>query len=300
MSKPLKKGGEGGFDTPMKKTTQPTSSRQGASFAQADAAGRFLAVIPARGGSTGLPGKNRMKLRGISLVARAVLIARQIPEIRWIQVSTDDDAIAGEAEQAGVEVPFRRPPELSGGEVPMVEVLRHVAGWFQAHVGERCEGLVLLQPTSPMRKLKDVQGALSLFREARKTDPRVAAVHTVSRVPEPYMPGNLRRLSRDRDGLWRIGEGPAFGNGKPGRSNRFDTGPVYYRTGAAVVLDMDRLDALTLNRGLVLPYFLDRPLVSIDSLYDLLRIEHFEGSLEPPFETGDSAERRSADGSERK
>jgi len=237
---------------------------------------RFLAVIPARGGSSGLPGKNLKRLRGISLVARAVRIAMRIEEIRWIFVSTDDEAIAREAEKAGASVPFLRPPELSGGEVPMVKVLRHALGWFRENVKEPCDGLVLLQPTSPMRRSAHVRKAISLFKEARKDDPQTAAVHAVSPVPRAFKPGRMRRLERDSNGLLRVGAAPY----------PFDDGTdLYYRNGAAIVLDPDKIDALTLNEGRVVPYVLDRPLVSIDSMFDLLSIEHCAGELEPePWE----------------
>lgn len=234
----------------------------------------FLAVIPARGGSTGLPGKNLKNLRGISLVARAVLIARRIEEIRWILVSTDDEAIAREAEKAGASAPFFRSPELSGGEVPMVQVLRHALGWFRDNVKEGCDGLVLLQPTSPMRRSAHVRDAISLFKKARKADPQTSAVHTVSPVPSAFMPGRMQRLYRDAGGLLRIGAA-SFPSGRSSGT------PLYYRNGAAVVLDPDRLDALTLNNGRVVPNILDRPLVSIDSIFDLLYIEHCAGGLEP-------------------
>lgn len=237
---------------------------------------RFLAMIPARGGSTGLPGKNRRRLRGISLVARAVRIARRVEAIRWILVSTDDEVIAREAEEAGASVPFFRPPELSGGEVPMVRVLRHALGWFREHVNEPCDGLVLLQPTSPMRRSAHVREAISRFRKAREDDPQTAAVHTVSPVPRAFRPGRMRRLDRDSNGLLRVG-GASFPHD--------EETDLYYRNGAAIVLDPERIDALTLHEGRVVPYVLDRALVSIDSMYDLLLIEHCAGELEPePWE----------------
>lgn len=214
-------------------------------------------------------------------MARAVLIARQIEDIRWILVSTDDEAIGREAEKAGAGFPFYRPPELSGGEVPMVQVLRHALGWFRDNIKERCDGLVLLQPTSPMRRSAHVRDAISIFKEARKIDPRTAAVHSVSPVPEAFMPGRMRRLHRDEDGLLRVGAASYPSNTASNHSGRTSGMPLYYRNGAAIVLDPDRLDALTLNEGRVVPYILDRPLVSIDSIFDLLYIEHCAGELEP-------------------
>lgn len=241
---------------------------------------RFLAVVPARGGSSGLPGKNLKKVRGISLVSRSVLVARRIEEIRWILVSTDDGAIAREAEEAGASVPFFRPPELSGGEVPMVLVLRHAVEWFRENNKEHLDGLVLLQPTSPMRTSTHVREAISLFEASRKSDPRTAAVISVSPVPPAFMPEQMRRLDKCDEGLWRVGKAGVSVAGRPGGGMDAE-GPLFYRNGAAVVLDPDRLDALTLNDGPVIPYVVDRPLVSIDSMFDLLYVEHCGGSLEP-------------------
>ena len=242
--------------------------------------GRFLAVIPARGGSRGLPGKNRMAVQGIGLVARAVEIAQRVEAIRWIVASTDDEAIALQAKRAGALVPFLRPPELSGSRTPMVDVLEHALSWFRSsdRAGEGpCEGLVLLQPTSPMRKSAQVADAVRLFSEARRRGEDVAAVHTVSRVPDRFLPWNL----------WRAAEtggeagGSCGGFRRAGEERRDRRGPLLYRNGVAVVLDPGRLHALTLREGRVLPYRIEMEIPTIDTLLDLLTVEHLGGALEP-------------------
>lgn len=247
---------------------------------------RFVGIIPARGGSVGLPRKNLMEVQGISLIARAVLIAKMIKEIEWIIVSTDDKEIALEAERAGATIPFLRPKYLSREDTPMISVLEHALGWFRSSisdVGHLCEGVILLQPTSPMRKTDHIIGAINLYIQSRREGIKVAGVHTVSPVPEKNAPWNLWRIENNEmkkdDG--RI---ESTRMNKIGSLNRSG---LYYRNGAAVVLDPNCLSALTLAERPVLPYVIELPLVTIDTLFDLLYIEYCSGRLEPdPFEIG--------------
>jgi CMP-N-acetylneuraminic acid synthetase len=248
---------------------------------------RFLGVIPARGGSVGLPGKNLMEVQGISLIARTVLIAQKIREIQWIIVSTDDEDIAKEAERAGANIPFKRPIHLARSDTPMVEVLKHAVDWFCSSISDAnaaCDGVVLLQPTSPMRKREHVTGAIDLYVRSRMAGWDVAGIHTVSPVPEDRSPWNLWRCEENTHHPKRaIGRG--FPMVKMGEKRTNDQ--LYYRNGAAVILDPEHLEALTLARGPVIPYIIDRPLVTIDSIFDLLTIECCGERLEPdPLEIG--------------
>src|SRR3989304_4564407 len=86
---------------------------------------RLLAVIPARGGSKGLPGKNIRPLAGIPLIAHSILLARLCPEIDRLAVSTDSPEIAAVAKQYGADVPFMRPAELARDDSPSWPVVRH-------------------------------------------------------------------------------------------------------------------------------------------------------------------------------
>jgi CMP-N,N'-diacetyllegionaminic acid synthase len=125
---------------------------------------RILALVPARGGSQRVPGKNLRVLGGRSLLAWSIEAARGITEICDILVSTDDEAIAAAARQAGALVPWLRPAELASDTATAVEVCLHALDWYQSHRGAP-DGLLLLQPTSPLRRRATVERGIRLFDE---------------------------------------------------------------------------------------------------------------------------------------
>jgi CMP-N,N'-diacetyllegionaminic acid synthase len=117
---------------------------------------RVLAVVPARGGSKGVPLKNLREVGGRSLVARVGDVVRQVPEIDRVVVSTEHEGIAKAAEQAGIAAPFRRPDPLCGDRVGDTDVLTHALEATEAIDGIRYDIIVMLQPTSPLRTPGDV------------------------------------------------------------------------------------------------------------------------------------------------
>lgn len=125
---------------------------------------RVLYLIPARGGSKGVVGKNLRLVGGIPLVGRAartaVAAARQIGGSFRVVCSTDDPTIAKAAQEWGAETPFVRPEELASDGAPTVDVVLHAL----ESLGESFGAVVLLQPTSPLTEVADVAGALKLFR----------------------------------------------------------------------------------------------------------------------------------------
>lgn len=121
-----------------------------------------IATICARGGSTGLPGKNIRPLFGLPLIAHTIEHARRTPGIDHIFVSTDDDAIADAAREAGAEVPFRRPAELATSTAPKLPVIRHLVEGVEA-LGVQVERIVDLDPTSPLRSVEDVSTCLQML-----------------------------------------------------------------------------------------------------------------------------------------
>lgn len=232
-----------------------------------------VAVIPARGGSKGLPGKNLAKVQGRSLVERAILVAKNVKAIKRIIVSTDDEEIAEHARQVGAEVPYLRPPELSKDDTPMVAVLSHIRSWLRSDNNDgrqSIDAIILLAPTSPMRRSEEVAGAIDLYFSLRNKYIQIGAVHTVSPVPACYQPQYFWKAVTRENGI------PVMNRNKTYGVNR----QYYYRNGAAVVLDPNRIEALNIKRWQVYPFIIDRPLVSIDSEFDRLRVEH-SGSLEP-------------------
>jgi N-acylneuraminate cytidylyltransferase len=131
---------------------------------------RVLAMIPARGGSKGLPGKNLRHLGGLPLIAHPILMARMCPEITRAIVSTDSDQIAVAAKEHGGDVPFMRPPELAKDDTPMWPVIRHALQAVEQQEGRLYDEVLLIDPTSPARLPEDIAGAFKLLRSKPDAD----------------------------------------------------------------------------------------------------------------------------------
>ena len=131
---------------------------------------RLLAVIPARGGSKGLPGKNIRPLSGVPLIAHTVMFAQLCPEIDRCIVSTDSPEIADVAKTYGADVPFLRPPELAQDETPICPVLRHALDHAEKEDGVTYDFLMLLDGTAPTREPRDIAKAFAKLREQPDAD----------------------------------------------------------------------------------------------------------------------------------
>ena len=128
---------------------------------------RILALIPARGGSKRLPGKNIRILGDKPLINWSIEVARSTPEICEVLVSTNDPEIALIAKAAGASVPWLRPEILSTDVATSVDVTLHALDWFERENGP-VEGLLLLQPTSPFRTRESIQQGIKLFEKHNK------------------------------------------------------------------------------------------------------------------------------------
>jgi CMP-N,N'-diacetyllegionaminic acid synthase len=133
-------------------------------------AAKVLAVIPARGGSKGLPGKNIRPFAGLPLIAHSILCAKMCPGVSRVIVSTDSDAIAARALEYGAEVPFRRPAELAGDTAAMWPVIKHALNESETVFKESYDAVVLLDPTSPARLPTDIAAALSTLASDDQCD----------------------------------------------------------------------------------------------------------------------------------
>lgn len=131
---------------------------------------KLLAVIPARGGSKGLPGKNIRPFAGHPLIAHSILMARMTSEIDRIVVTTDDPKIAKVAADYDIEIPFMRPKELAGDDTPMWLVVKHALREIESIEKQNYDYVLLLDPTSPGRTPEDIQGALQKLKENKKAD----------------------------------------------------------------------------------------------------------------------------------
>lgn len=123
---------------------------------------KILALIPARGGSKRLPGKNIRLLGGKPLINWTIEVAQGFPEICEILVSTDDPEIALIAKVAGANVPWLRPEKIATDEATSVDVALHALDWYEAENGT-VDGMLLLQPTSPFRTHETVRRGIELF-----------------------------------------------------------------------------------------------------------------------------------------
>ena len=124
---------------------------------------RVVALVPARGGSKGIPGKNLRMAGGKSLVRRAVASGLESRRVSRVLLSTDSETIAEEGRNAGAEVPFLRPEELAKDDTPSFAVVVHALEWLQRNEGRLPDILVLLQPTAPLRQARHIDEALDLL-----------------------------------------------------------------------------------------------------------------------------------------
>ena len=194
----------------------------------------ILGVIPARGGSKGIPRKNLALLGGRPLIAYTCDAARESRRLTRVMVSTDDAEIAAAARSYGVDAPFLRPPRLAADETPMVDVLVDLVATLEQHERYTPDVLVLLQPTSPFRRAAHVDAAVALL-ESSGAD----CVVTVTEVPHQFTPTSLMRLDGDRLLPAVAGEIPVRRQDKP---------RLFARNGPAVVAV--RTPVLMAGRGL--------------------------------------------------
>jgi CMP-N,N'-diacetyllegionaminic acid synthase len=153
---------------------------------------KVLALVTARGGSKGLPGKNVRPLCGRPLIKWSIDTALACTEIDALVVSTDDEQIATIAANAGAEVPFIRPPALAGDTASSIDVIIHALDFLESN-GRFFDVVLLLEPTSPLREVADIQAALQ-----RMIDTRAAAIVSVCRAESTHPAFMFRTTAQGR------------------------------------------------------------------------------------------------------
>jgi CMP-N,N'-diacetyllegionaminic acid synthase len=184
---------------------------------------RVLGLIPARGGSKGIPGKNTALLGGRPLIAWTIAAATASRSIDEVVVTTDDEEIAAAAKQAGARVPFRRPAELATDDAHMTDVIAHALETLEGS-GETFGWLALLQPTSPLRESRHVDEAFA----------RLGGTHgsaVVSVCEAEHSPAWLGHLPED-------GRMSDFIAPAAGRANRQELGRYFRLNGAIYLADV--------------------------------------------------------------
>ena len=218
----------------------------------------ILAVVPARGGSKGIPGKNLRLAGGLSLVAHTAQTARSLPWIDRAILSTDDAEIAAEGRRHGLDVPFMRPEALSGDAALAVDVWRHAWLACEAHYGERFNLSVLLEPTSPLRRPEDVERTVR-----RLVDGGHPAAATVSPTPAHYSPHKTLTVSEKGVIGFYLQEGAKH-------SLRQSIPQYYHRNGICYAATREQV----VDNGRIIDadaaaVVIDRPVVNIDDPFEL-------------------------------
>ena len=220
-----------------------------------------LALIPARGGSKGLPGKNVRPLLGKPLIAWSIEQGRESRYADAVVVSTDDAAIAATAREHGAEVPFLRPAELASDTAPSIDAIGHALDFLAAQ-GRFFGILVLLEPTSPLREARDIDAAL----EALLARPEAESIVGVARVESAH-PAFLVKVE---NGLIRPYAPEAFGV-----KRRQELDEVFFFEGSVYAA---YTDSLRRRRGFyheaTLPYVVPKyKSFEIDELADFIVVE---------------------------
>lgn len=219
---------------------------------------RVLAVVPARGGSKGVPRKNLRLVGDLTLVAHAARIAHELSFLDAAILSTDDPEIAREGASHGLEVPFLRPAELSGDFATSVEVWRHA--WLAAERLHECryDLSILLEPTSPLRRANDVERALHALLESGAD-----CCFTVSQTPAHFSPQKTLLIRPDQ----RIDFFLPF---KKTQTIRQKIPDYVHRNGICYVVRRSHLvEHCRIVEPGSLPLLIERQVVNIDDPFDL-------------------------------
>ena len=223
---------------------------------------KILCIIPARGGSKGLPGKNIKPLLGKPLIGWTIEQAKASKYISEIFISTDSREIADVAEQFGVSVPELRPAELSGDNSPSSEFIIYTLDLLKAH-GKIFEYVILLEPTSPLRKVNDIDNAIQLLNSESDAD----GVISVGEVHMEH-PMIVKKLTENGKLTSYIEEIKRI-------TQRQMMDKAYFPYGVIYIAKCSKFrETKSFYVGNIIPYFIERwQNYEIDDIYDFLCIE---------------------------
>lgn len=221
-----------------------------------------IAIIPARGGSKGLPGKNIRELCGKPLIAWTIEKARKSKYIDTVLVSTDSDEIAEIARQYGASVPFIRPDELATDSASSFDVVKHTLDYCQENEGKKFNFTVLMEPTSPLREDDDIDRMLEIL--VRRQD-GFDSIVSIGEVAEH--PSITKRLNGERM--------EPFCPELALTTRRQDNVPAYFPYGVAYINKTESLLEEKTFYTKRCTYFLIKRYQNyeIDDLYDFLSVE---------------------------
>jgi CMP-N,N'-diacetyllegionaminic acid synthase len=222
---------------------------------------KVLSIIPARGGSKGVPGKNIKMLAGKPLIAWSIDASKESKHIDRTIVSTDGEDIAKVAKEWGAEVPFMRPAEFAQDLTPDPPVFEHALAWLKENENYVPDIVVHLRPTGPLRTPEEIDESIELLAKYPESD-------SVRSLQEPAKPPY--KMWKQSDGDFII----PFVSDMPGMKDWHTAPrqslPKVFETTADIGVMWARtiLEKKSVIGDKVLPYFLKRPTVDIDNLAD--------------------------------
>ena len=236
----------------------------------------ILAIIPARGGSKGIPRKNIRNFAGWPLIAWSIAAAQQSNSVTRLLLSTDDEEIAAVARGYGAETPFLRPAEFAQDTTTDLPVFEHALKWLAEHENYRPDLVVQLRPTSPIRPRGLVDEAVGILL----SHPEADSVRGV--VPAGQNPHKMWRISGEHGPMKNLLDVP--GLPEPYNAPRQSLPPIFWQTGHIdAIRTATILEGGSMSGGVIYPVIIDpRYTVDIDNLQDWARYEHLvaTGGLE--------------------
>lgn len=218
----------------------------------------MIAVIPARGGSKGLPGKNIKEINGIPLIAYTIRAGREASCIERVVVTTDDEKIAESARKYGAEVPFIRPEYLASDTASAIDVYIHAVEYMTDDSKQEIEKFMVLLPTAPLRTSRHIEEAYRQFMES--------GARTLISVTEADVPPSWYLHKGENGCLSNCN----FGNTEGLLHNRQAEQRYYVPNGAIYILDYKLLtEERTYYCDNTIPYIMNRKeSVDIDTMED--------------------------------
>ncbi len=228
---------------------------------------KILAIIPARGGSKGLPEKNIRLLSGHPLISYSILAAQKSKNINRIIVTTDSQKIAKISEKYGAEVPFIRPANLAEDSSKDLEVFQHALNYLEEKENYIPDLVVQLRPTSPLRFLCDIDNCIDLLVKNVHAD----SIRAVTEAPlTPYKMWKIKDSNSPMEPLLKLDNIP-----EPYNESRHTLPKVYWQVG---MIDVIKTSIINENNSMsgdtILPYIISKEYsVDIDNVKDFENAE---------------------------
>ncbi len=235
---------------------------------------KTLALIPARGGSKGLPNKNILPLDGHPLIAYSIAAGFSSPLIDRVVVTTDSPEIAEISRKYGADVPFLRPAELAGDFTTDLETFHHALEWLEKEEGYVPDLILQLRPTSPLRFVHEIETCIRLLKD----HPEAESVRTVT--PSPITPYKMWFMDGPESPLRPLLT--VDGIDEPFNMPRQKLPPTYWQTGT---YDLIRRDVIvkknSMTGKIILPICIENAMaIDIDDLGSFRKAEEIMKNLD--------------------